>query len=83
MNSKNKKINVNITYDAISNLSLLTLQYKGNMDILKIKIYIILSQYPEYYNYIVRYFMDCKLKYFQDGSYDYSKFPPDISSNSI
>ena len=50
------------------------------MDILKIKINIILDHFPDYYNYIARYFIDCKLKYFQDGNYDYSKFPPDILS---
>ena len=27
--------------------------------------------------------MGNKLKYFEDGSYDYSKFPNDIRSNSI
>ena len=40
-------------------------------------------QYPNYYNYIVNYYISNKLKYFQDGPYDYSKFPPDIRSNSI
>ena len=40
-------------------------------------------QYPHYSNYIINYFIEYKLKYFQDGSYDYSKFPPDIRSNSI
>ena len=42
-----------------------------------------LNQYPKYTNYIVNYFLDSKLKYFIDDSYDYSKFPPDIRSNSI
>ena len=40
-------------------------------------------QYPNYYNYITNYFISNKLRYFQDGTYDYSKFPPDIRSNSI
>ena len=40
-------------------------------------------QYPNYSNYIVNYFIEYKFKYFQDGSYDYTKFPPDIRSNSI
>ena len=42
-----------------------------------------LNQYPTYNNYIINYFLDDKLKYFIDGSYDYSKFPPDIRSNSV
>ena len=38
LNSKNKKLDVNITYNVISNLSLLPLQYKGNLDIFTTKI---------------------------------------------
>ena len=83
LNSKNIKINVNTTYEIISILSLLPLEYGGNMDFLKERLNNILMQYPEYYNYIVKYFIECKLKYFQNGSYDYSKYPPDIRSNSI
>ena len=40
-------------------------------------------KYPKYYNYIVNYFISNKLRYFQDGTYDYSKFPHDIRLNSI
>ena len=29
------------------------------------------------------YFLDIKLKYFKDGSYNYNNFPKDIISNSI
>ena len=29
-----------------------------------------------------KYFLDAKLKYFEDGSYNYSKFPKDIRVNS-
>jgi hypothetical protein len=32
---------------------------------------------------ITQYFLDVKIKYFQDGSYNYNKFPKDIRSNSI
>ena len=42
-----------------------------------------LNQYPTYNNYIINYFLDAKLKYFIDVSYDYSKFPLDIRSNSV
>ena len=82
-NKKNKEIDTNITYEIITQISLLPLNYKGNMEYLKNQLNIILMQYPSYYNYIVNYFISNKLKYFQDGSYDYSKFPPDIRSNSI
>ena len=32
---------------------------------------------------IENYFLEAKLKYFIDGSYNYNKFPMDIRSNSI
>ena len=83
LNRKSNKINVNTTYDIISQLSSLPLEYRGNMENLKENLNNIILQYPEYYNYITKYFIESKLKYFQDGSYDYSKFPPDIRSNSI
>ena len=41
------------------------------------------SQYPKYYNLFHNYFLDTKLKYFEYGSYNYSKFFKDIRSNSI
>ena len=34
-NKKNKEIDTNITYEIITPLSLLTLNYKGNIDYLK------------------------------------------------
>ena len=77
MNSKNKKNNLEITYEIITQLSLLPLKYKGDMNILKQELNLIISQYPAHYNYIVNYFIATKLKYFQDGTYDYSKFPSD------
>ena len=40
-------------------------------------------QYPKYYNLLFNYFLDKKLKYFVDGSFNYDKFPKDIRSNSI
>ena len=39
-------------------------------------------QYPKYYNLLFNYFLDKKLKYFVDGSFNYNKFPKDICSNS-
>ena len=64
-------------------MSLLQLSYKGNINDLKIQLNLIITQYPKYYSYILNYFIANKLRYFQDGSYDYSKFSPDIRSNSI
>ena len=40
-------------------------------------------QYPKYFNNLCSYFLDTKLKYFEEGSYDYNKFPKDIRSNSV
>ena len=36
-----------------------------------------------YFNMIKGYFIETKLKYFKDGSFNYNKFPKDIRSNSI
>ena len=54
-----------------------------DINILTDKIKTISNQYPKYYNMINQYFLDVKLKYFQDGSYNYNKFLKDIRSNSI
>ena len=59
------------------------LQYKGDLDRLKNQLNIILLHFPEYYKNLTKYFIDCKLKYFKDGRYDYTNFPPDIRSNFI
>ena len=83
LNKNNPKIDINITFDIISQLSILPLTYKGNIDKLKSQINIILLQYPKFYTNLCTYFLDTKLKYFEDGSYNYSKFPKDIRSNSV
>ena len=83
LNTKNKDIDINLTYEIITQLTLLPINYKGNIENLKKFLNVLLMQYPHYSNYIINYFIEYKLKYFQDGSYDYSKFPPDIRSNSI
>ena len=62
-NSKNKEIDANITYEIITQISLLPLNYKGNIEYLKNQLNIILLQYPKYYNYIVNYFISNKLRY--------------------
>ena len=83
LNSKSKDIDINLTYEIITQLTLLPINYKGNIENLKKFLNVLIIQYPNYSNYIINYFIEYKLKYFQDGSYDYSKFPPDIRSNSI
>ena len=40
-------------------------------------------QYSKYYNLLTNYFLTTKMKYFIDGSYNYSAFPKDIRTNSI
>ena len=79
-NKKNTKISYIWYY---LQLSILPITYKGNIEYLNNQINIILLQYPSYYNNLCSYFLDTKLKYFQDGSYDYNKFPKDIRSNSV
>ena len=78
-----KNINPELTLEVITQLSLLPLKYKGNIDYLLIKIEILSKQYPLYYNLIKSYIIDTKLKYFKDGSFKYDKFPKDIRSDSI
>ena len=36
-----------------------------------------------YFNMIKGYFLETKLKFFKDGSFNYNKFPKDIRSNPI
>ena len=83
LNSKNKNINIDTTYEVINQLTILPLNYKGNIEYVKKIINILINQYPKYTNYIVNYFSGNKLKYFEDGTYNYSNFPKDIRSNSI
>ena len=40
-------------------------------------------QYPKYFNNLSTYFLDIKLKYIEDGSYDYNKFPKGIRQNPV
>ena len=72
LNSKNKDIDINLTYEIITQLTLLPINYKGNIENLKKFLNVLIMQYPYYANYIINYFIEYKLKYFQDGSYDYN-----------
>ena len=64
----------------MTQFSIIPLEYNGVLNILKDKIKTISNQYPKYYNMITQYFLDDNIKYFQDGSYNYNKFPKDIRS---
>ena len=83
LNKNNPKIDINITFDIISQLNILPLTYKRNIGKLKSQIIIILLQYPKFYTNLCTYFLDTKLKYFEESSFNYSKFPKDIRSNSV
>ena len=83
LNPKNDKINPETTVEIITQLSMIPLEYNGDMGYIEKKINILTQQYPIYYNMIKGYFFDSKLKYFKDGSYNYNIFPKDIRSNSI
>ena len=79
LNRKNKNINPELTLELITQLSLLPLKYKGNIDYLLNKIEILSKQYPLYYKLIKPFIIDTKLKYFKDGSFNYNKYLKDIS----
>ena len=83
LNNKNKNINSELSLEVITQLSLLPLEYNGNIEYLLNKIDILAKQYPMYFNMIKGYFVETKLKYFKDNSFNYNKFPKDIRSNSI
>ena len=83
LNKNNKNIDTNVTFDIITQLSILPLTYKGNIGYIKEQVNLIILQYPEYYRNLCSYFLEAKLKYFEDGSYNYNSFPKDIRSNSI
>ena len=83
LNKKNNKINTDITYDVITQLAILPLEYKGDINYLTNKLEILSKQYPIYNNFIKAYFIEEKLKYFKNESFNYYKFPKDIRSNSV
>ena len=62
---------------------LLSLEYNGDIEYIENKINQITSQYSIYYNILKGQFMDFKIKFLEDDSYNYNKLPKDIRSNSI
>ena len=82
-NTKNPKINPETTLEVITQLACLPIEYNGDLEYLMNKINILSLQYPMYYNIIKGYFIETKLNYFKDESFNYNKFPKDIRSNSI
>ena len=83
LNKRNKGIDINITFEIITQLTLLPLEYKRDIKYVKEKINIMSLQYPKYYNLLTNYLLTTKMKYFIDGCYNYDLFPKDIRSNSI
>ena len=82
LNPKNKKVDVDTTLEVITHLSLLPLEYNGDIKYLENKINILAQQYNDYRNLIKSYFSETQIKYFKVGSYN-NNFPKDIRSNSI
>ena len=58
-------------------------KYKGKMEIFEEYIKELTQKYSKYYNFIINYFKDTKIKYFQDNSFNYSLYPEDVKSNSV
>ena len=83
LNPKNIKTTPDITLEVITQLSILPIEFDGDIEKLINKLDILSKQYPYYYNMINGYFKETKLKYFKDGSFNYNKFPKDIRANSI
>ena len=83
LNPKNKKVDPELTLEVITQLSFLPVEYNGDIKYLENKINILAKQYNNYNNFINGYFMQTKLKYFKDGSFNYNKFPKDVRANSI
>ena len=55
--------------------------YKGDINVIKDKYIEIILKYPEYSNYITNYFLQSKIKYFEDNSLNYLDIPRDCRSN--
>ena len=58
-------------------------KYIGKMEIFEEYIKELTQKYSKYYNFIINYFKDTKIKYFQDNSFNYSLYPEDVKSNSV
>ena len=56
LNKKNKKINQDITYEVITQLAILPLEYDGDMEFLMNKLNVLEKLYPLYNNFIKGYF---------------------------
>ncbi len=76
-NQKNNKISPETILELINQLSLLPIEYNGNISDLILKLDILTKKYPNYFNMINFYFKDTKIKYFQDDNFNfnYNKFP--------
>ena len=80
--NKKYKSNVETTLKIITQLTILPLGYKSDINYLYKKVKISFK-HTNYYNTIHLYFVDVKLKYFVNGIYNYSKNTKNIKSNII
>ena len=83
MNKKNKLINIDLTFEIIKEVSLLPILYNGNLKFVYNKIDELVIKYPYYKNFLYNYFLENKIRYFKDNSYNYNLCPKDCRSNSI
>ena len=56
LNRRNKDIEIYITFEIITQLTILPLHYKWNIEYIKEKINIMILQYSKYYNLLTNYF---------------------------
>lgn len=66
----------------LKQLAAIPFLYKGNMDIFNMLINNIIEEHSEYADYINKYFIINKKKYFEDESYNYCLIPVDCRTNS-
>ena len=83
MNKKNKNINIDLTYEIIKEVSLIPFLYNGNLKFVYNKIDELVNKNPYYKNFLYNYFLQNKIQYFKDNSYNYNLCPIDCRSNSI
>lgn len=69
LNPKSKTIKIDNTEKIISELSILPLKYKGDINYVIKKIEELSTKYPEYKYFLNNYFIENKLKYFEDNSF--------------
>ena len=56
LNKRNKDLDTNITFEIITQLTILPFHYKWNIENIKDKINIMILKYSKYYNLLTNYF---------------------------